>query len=95
MAYYPQTFDKPEIHDALRKLHAVCQKHEVALSEVCLRWLVHHSALSRGDGIILGAKTINQLEGNVRDCRKGPLNDELVRAVELMEREAKGKKLMP
>ena len=95
MDYYPKTYDKPEIHAALRKLHALCQKHKLALSEVCLRWLMHHSALSGGDGVIVGAKRIDQLESNLRDCRKGPLDNELVQAVEQMERETNGKGLEP
>ena len=95
MAYYPKTYDRPEVNAALRKLHAVCQKHELPLSEVCLRWLMHHSALGAGDGVIVGAKRIEQLKGNVSDCRKGPLNDELVQAVEQMEKEAGGKGLEP
>ena len=90
MAYYPKTYDRPEVHAALKKLHVLCQKHELSLTEVSLRWLMHHSALGVGDGVIVGAKRIEQLQGNVIDCRKGPLSDELVQAVELMEKEAGG-----
>ena len=46
------------------------QPYAMSLSEVCLRWLVHHSALGSGDAVILGAKRMNQLEKNVVDCRK-------------------------
>ena len=82
--YFLNTFDKPEAHDALRKLHSVCQEYDLTLSEVCLRWLMHHSALGSEDAIILGAKRIDQLESNVANCRKGPLPQALVDAVESM-----------
>ncbi|KAH8653206.1 NADP-dependent oxidoreductase domain-containing protein [Tricladium varicosporioides] len=90
MDYYSSTFDRPEIHSALQTLHAVCEKHNLSLTGVCLRWLMHHSQLGEGDGIILGAKRIDQLESNVVDCRKGPLPGELVKAVEGMWEEVKG-----
>jgi aflatoxin B1 aldehyde reductase len=87
--YYTNTFDKPEIHAALRRLHTVCQEHHLSLTEVSLRWLMHHSALKEGDAIILGAKTLQQLEGNVAGCRKPPLPNELVKAVEQMWEDTK------
>ena len=43
---------------------------------------MHHSVLGEGDGIILGATRIDQLKGNVEMCKKGPLDEELVNAVE-------------
>lgn len=90
MAYYPKTFDKPSIHAALRALHSTCMAHGLALAEVSLRWIIHHSALGPGDGVILGAKRIEQLEDNVRDCRKKPLTKELVEAVETMWKNVEG-----
>jgi aflatoxin B1 aldehyde reductase len=73
----------------MRRLHAVCNKHDVSTSEVSLRWLMHHSALGEQDAIIPGAKTFQQLEGNVADCKKGPLPHELLEAVEQMGRDVK------
>ena len=82
--YFINTFDNPRAHDAIRGLKKACDEEGVSLSEVCLRWLINHSALGGEDAIILGAKRIEQLEGNVRDCRKGPLSGALLRAVEGM-----------
>ena len=50
---------------------------------------MHHSDLGPGDGMILGAKKVEQLEANVRDCRKEPLPEELIQAVEAMWEEIK------
>ena len=84
MAYYPKTFDKPAMHNALRQLNKSCEAYSVSLTEVSLRWLMHHSALGPGDGVILGAKRVEQLEANVCDCRKEPLPEDLRKAVESM-----------
>lgn len=51
---------------------------------------MHHSALRADDAVILGAKRVEQLESNVADCRKGPLNAEIVKAVEEMWEEVCG-----
>ena len=84
MEYYQQTFDRPEAHAALRRLHTTCKAHDISLAEVSLRWIMHHSALGADDGIIIGAKRAEQLKGNVHNCRKGPLVEELRLAVEEM-----------
>ncbi|KAI9678386.1 MAG: hypothetical protein M1822_008032 [Bathelium mastoideum] len=81
---YTSVFDKPEMHAAIQSIHAVCQSNNLSLTEVALRWLMHHSELGAGDAIILGAKTVEQLENNLADCRKPPLPDTIVQAVENM-----------
>lgn len=66
----------------MRKFHALCDQAGMNTAEASLRWLMHHSFLGAGDGIILGATKVHQLKGNVEFCRKGPLQDELVKAVD-------------
>lgn len=84
MSWYTKTFDKPKMHEAIRRLKATCDAASppLSLQEAALRWLVHHSALQEGDGIILGAKRVEQLESNVADARKGPLEGAVLEAVE-------------
>lgn len=55
-----------------------------------LRWTLHHSHLdgSKGDAIILGASRPEQLESSLTSCEKGPLPEELVRALEEVWAEA-------
>jgi len=79
---YPATFDKPSVHAAVRKFCKVCDDKGMSSTEASLRWIMHHSVLGEGDGIILGASRIDQLKGNVELCKKGPLDEELVKAVE-------------
>jgi aflatoxin B1 aldehyde reductase len=51
-SFYPVTFDHPAVHEAIRKFCAVCEEKGISSTEASFRWLVHHSALRDGDGII-------------------------------------------
>ncbi|KAK5994175.1 Aldo-keto reductase [Cladobotryum mycophilum] len=84
LALYVTTFDKPIMHEAIRKLKAACEASSPKLSvqEAALRWVIHHSALQDGDAIIIGAKRMVQLESNVADARRGPLEGAVLEAVE-------------
>ncbi|EEU35611.1 uncharacterized protein NECHADRAFT_86802 [Fusarium vanettenii 77-13-4] len=70
--------------DALEGLRAAAAKHQLTEAECALRWLSHHSAMSKekGDKIIIGASSAVQLEQNLVDLEKGPLPDEVLEAVE-------------
>jgi aflatoxin B1 aldehyde reductase len=53
------------------------------LTEIALRWLQHHSSLKPTDGIIIiGASSKAQLEQNGEDSLKGPLNEDVVKALD-------------
>ena len=97
---YTRIFNRPEVHDALRRFKAAVDEHnatadagrkEASLTEVSLRLLMHHSALKGelGDAIIFGAKSEEQVRGNVELCRKEPLPEALVRAGERMWEDVK------
>ena len=47
-----------------------------------LRWLFYHSALDENDAIILGATRTKQIETNMAEIQKGPLDDAVVEAFE-------------
>lgn len=81
---YANTYDRQQMHDAVRALKSVCDEEGVTLSEASLRWLVWHSKLGEGDAVILGATKEGQLESSVKDAGKGPLGDRVREAVEGM-----------
>ncbi|KAI6657708.1 Aflatoxin B1 aldehyde reductase member 4-like [Oopsacas minuta] len=56
--------------------------HGVTLLEASLRWMLHHSLLAGeyGDGLILGASSLEQTKENVEACQKGPLDPLVVAA---------------
>jgi len=82
---YRGRYFKDATFDALRIVEPVAQKHNLTLLETALRWLVHHSELKikdGNDGIIVGVSSKQQLESNLADLEKGPLPEEVVKALD-------------
>ncbi len=83
---YRKRYFKDATFEALRVIEPVVQKHNLTLLETALRWCVHHSALNMKDGgrdgVIIGVSSFAQLESNLRDLDKGPLPDEVVKALD-------------
>ncbi|OPB45260.1 short chain dehydrogenase/reductase [Trichoderma guizhouense] len=80
---------------ALDILRLVAESHNLTMAEVALRWLVHHSALKLAkdggnDGVIFGVSKISQLDQNILDLQKGPLPEEVVKALDAAWIIAKG-----
>lgn len=87
---YLSQFDRPVVHEAMRKFLKTCAEQDPSIesAEVALRWLVYHSALGYGDGIIIGASKLSQISRSTDAVRKGPLPDTLREAVETLFQEA-------
>ena len=57
------------------------------ITETCrYRWVVHNSALdgSLGDGVIIGASTIEQWNSNIAAIQKGPLSAETAAKIDAL-----------
>ncbi|KAL7948434.1 Aldo/keto reductase [Trichoderma barbatum] len=72
---------------ALDVLRLAAETHNLTMPEVALRWIVHHSALKfakdgGNDGVILGVSKVSQLDQNVLDLQKGPLPEDVVKALD-------------
>lgn len=52
------------------------------MAEISLRWLIHHSCLCEGDGILLGVSQSAHLVTSLGAFRAGPLEDAFVQACE-------------
>jgi aflatoxin B1 aldehyde reductase len=61
---------------------AACEKNDIKMVHAAYAWLLSHSALGDGDGVLLGASSLAQLEDNLGACAAGtaPLPDEVVAA---------------
>lgn len=72
---YQGRYWKKSYFDALGIVSDACEAAGVADAEAALRWLAFHSSLDggRGDGVILGASKLHQLEQNLVSFEKGPL----------------------
>jgi aflatoxin B1 aldehyde reductase len=81
-ANYRTRYWKDEYFDALDILRAAAKKHGLTEAECALRWMTHHSKLTKeqGDAIIIGASSAKQLEQNLIDFEKDKLPDDVVKA---------------
>lgn len=73
---------------ALQVVERAVEAAGLTMVETALRWVVHHSALKvagvgdGNDGVIIGVSGLEQLEGNLADLEKGPLPEEVVKALD-------------
>jgi aflatoxin B1 aldehyde reductase len=65
-----------------RLLTCTQERHGLRTTEIALRWCQHHSALTPGDGVILGASSAAQLAQNCEDSEKGPLPADVLEALD-------------
>jgi aflatoxin B1 aldehyde reductase len=84
---YRDRYFKDATFQALKIAEDAAQKHNLTLLEIALRWCVHHSELKTrvkggNDGVIIGVSSLKQLEGNLADLEKGPLPDDVVKALD-------------
>lgn len=84
---YRERYFKDATFEALRLIEPVAEKHKLTLLEIALRWCQHHSDIKTrikggNDGIIIGVSSFAQLESNLKDLEKGPLPDDVVKALD-------------
>lgn len=79
---YQGRYWKESYFDALGIVSEACASEGIPDAEAALRWLAFHSALDegRGDGIIIGASKLSQLEQNLASLEKGSLPESVVDA---------------
>ena len=84
-ALYRGRYFKDNTFEALRIIEEATQNHQLTMLETSLRWLVQHSHLKvtdGRDGILLGVSSLDQLKGNLADVEKGPLPEDVVKAID-------------
>lgn len=83
---YRARYFKDATWEALRIIEPVVEKAGLTMVETAFRWCVHHSGLNikdgGNDGIIMGVSSLKQLESNLKDCEKGPLPEEVLKALD-------------
>ena len=75
-------FGAEDLHSAMTKFDQGVRARGLTPVEVAIRWLGHHSALGRDDGIILGASKQRQVTETVGMIRKGPLPEDVLSLTE-------------
>ncbi|KAK3936462.1 NADP-dependent oxidoreductase domain-containing protein [Diplogelasinospora grovesii] len=82
---YRSRYFRDSTFRALQLIEGAVEKHSLTMIETALRWVVHHSALKikdGNDGVIIGISNIEQLDKNLTDLEKGPLPEEVVKALD-------------
>ena len=85
-------YAKPALEKALAEIHEIADREGVSGHGIALRWLLWHSMLDgrKGDGIVIGARTEEQLKGTLEICGQGALGEEVLKLVERCWEEMRG-----
>ncbi|KAG6823186.1 hypothetical protein H0H92_011108, partial [Tricholoma furcatifolium] len=80
---YRQRYWNDAHFEALSIIRKAAEAHNL-IPEIALRWISHHSLLKRehGDSVLIGASSLKHIEQNLLDLEKGPLPDDVVKALD-------------
>lgn len=81
---YRDRYWKQSYFDALEEISKACEAEDIPMVEAAYRWLCNHSCLdtNKGDGILLGASKISQMEQNMVAARNGELPQSILDAMD-------------
>ncbi|KAL2158269.1 hypothetical protein VTH06DRAFT_4590 [Thermothelomyces fergusii] len=82
---YRDRYYRDSTFRALQLVEQAAEKAGLTVIETALRWIVHHSALrirDGNDGVLVGVSRLDQLDENLTHLEKGPLPDEVVKALD-------------
>ena len=82
---YRDRYWKQSYFDAVEQIRTACETEGIPMVEAAYRWLCNHSQLdaAKGDGILLGASSLPQMEQNLSAARKGPLSQSILDAMDV------------
>ncbi|KAJ7643581.1 Aldo/keto reductase [Roridomyces roridus] len=81
---YRSKYWTPTHFAALAHIQRAIEPHNLTLAEVALRWVSHHSLLraEHGDSVLIGSSSVDHIGKNLRDLEKGPLREDVVKALD-------------
>lgn len=81
---YRDRYWKQSYFDAIGEIKKACEAENIPMAEAAYRWLVNHSMIKSelGDGILLGASRIEQMEQNLIAVTKGELPQSILDAMD-------------
>lgn len=88
---YRNRYWKQSYFDAVNRISTTCRECGIPPAEAAFRWLAFHSCLdqTKGDGILVGASSLSQLEQNISSLGKGALPEAVLNAFDVAWNEAK------
>ncbi|KAJ5895025.1 hypothetical protein N7495_006716 [Penicillium taxi] len=80
---YHRLYNKPALLEGLKLWEKISKESGIPKAELAYRWVAHNSALSGelGDGVVVGSRTIEQLNQTFDGLDKGPLDVKLAEQV--------------
>ncbi|KAH6608259.1 alcohol dehydrogenase [Trichoderma cornu-damae] len=81
---YHAMYNKPKLLEALVQWEEISKSSGIPKAELAYRWVAHNSILKEhlGDGIVLGASRISQLQQTVAGLNNGPLPESAAKAID-------------
>jgi len=81
---YRDRYWKQSYFDAVDEIRKACEAESIPMAEAGYRWLCNHSCLNaeKGDGILLGASRITQMEQNMKAAEKVELPQTILDAMD-------------
>ncbi|CAP62323.1 uncharacterized protein PODANS_0_170, partial [Podospora anserina S mat+] len=81
---YVTLYKKPAFLAALDYWDRISTESGIPKAELAYRWVAYHSALQagRGDGMVIGARTLEQLRQTLVALGKGPLSGNVVKRID-------------
>ena len=76
-----ELFGAEDLHSVMRTFGDEAKSYNQTPVDVAIRWIMYHSALGDQDAIIIGASKAEQVWETVNMMKKGPLPEELLKAV--------------
>ena len=75
---YNTLYNRESLLQALDEWNGIAKHAGISRAALTYRWIAYHSALKKGhgDGIIIGARTLSQLEETLTAFEAGPLEEE-------------------
>lgn len=81
---YEGLYNKPEMLEGLSLWEKISADADIPKAELAYRWLAFHSSLNGelGDGIVFGARSVEQARQTIAGLKKGPLPSDVAQKIE-------------
>jgi len=79
--FYRAMFFKESYFKALDSLKEAGKQYNLTITEIAIRWLVHHSQISAryNDGVVLGGNNLQHVKQNLEYAERPPLPEDIVK----------------
>lgn len=77
---YGHMYGKGDLLELGKKVEQAAKESGVTGHAAALRWIMYHSQLQPGDGLVIGASSVQQLNDNIDALEAGPLPSPVIQA---------------